>query len=365
MLHVSQPVDAGVARCVADLVTDQVERGWRVAVACPRDGGLANEARERGAVHVDWCAEREPGLAVARETREIARVIGSLRPDLVHLHSSKAGLAGRLALRGRRPTVFQPNAWSFEAGTELVRAAALRWERLAARWTDVVVCVSDAERVRGESAGIRARWRVVPNGVDVSVFETASADDRAEARHRLGLGERPLVVCIGRLSRQKGQDVLLDAWPSVVERVPAAELVLVGNGPDEASLATRAANGVRFVGRRDDVADWLAAADVVTLPSRWEGLSFVMLEAMARARSVVATDVAGAREALDGSAGAVVPIEAPAPLAHALVERLLDPGKATAEGREGRRRIETSYDVRRTTALMAAVYAEVLAARSA
>ena len=75
------------------------------------------------------------GWGACLEARALAGLIGSLAPDLVHLHSSKAGLAGRLALRGRRTTVFQPHAWSFEAVHGAVRAAGIAWERLAARWT--------------------------------------------------------------------------------------------------------------------------------------------------------------------------------------------------------------------------------------
>ena len=170
------------------------------------------------------------------------------------------------------------------------------------------------------------------------------------------------MVCVGRLCRQKGQDVLLDAWPRVVARVAEAQLVLVGDGPDEKHLRRLADGDVRLVGRRSDVADWLAAADVFALPSRWEGMSIGMVEAMARGRSVVATDVPGAAEALDGEAGAIVPREDPAALADALAVRLLDPARADAEGRSARERVERSHDLRAMTASLAELYEELLGA---
>jgi glycosyltransferase involved in cell wall biosynthesis len=367
VLHVSEPVDGGVARCALDLAGDQVARGWRVAVLAPPDRALATAAERAGATHLPWqlpprrAAERAlrvPGLPLARAVRAVARAAAASQADVVHLHSSQAGLAGRLALRGHRPTVFQPHAWAFYAVDGVLRSAVVAWERLAARWASVTVCVSEGERADGVRAGIRARWRVIPNGVDLDGFRPADDDERAAARDRLELGDGPLVVAVGRISRQKGHDVLLEAWRAVLAAVPAARLVVVGDGPDRAVLEARAPERVRFVGDRDDVPDWLAAADVVAQPSRWEaGASLVVLEAMARGRSVVTTDVAGA-EAV-GDAGAVVPVEDAASLADAIRDRLRDPERAAREGRAGRERVERSYDVRSTRDAVASLYHEL------
>ncbi len=259
--------------------------------------------------------------------------------------------------------MFQPHAWSFEAARGAARSASVVWERVAARWTDLVVCVSEGERERAEAAGVEAQWAVVPNGVDLERFPPASEEDRAAARERLGLGAGPIVVCVGRLSRQKGQDVLLDAWPEIARTVEGARLALVGSGPEEQALRGTAPPGVLFAGERTDVGDWYAAADVVTFPSRWEGMALTLLEAMARERSVVATDVAGAREALGVGAGAIVAVERPESLAAAIVERLLEPERAAAEGRTARARAEQSHDLRRTVRAVADLYGGMLAAR--
>jgi glycosyltransferase involved in cell wall biosynthesis len=200
---------------------------------------------------------------------------------------------------------------------------------------------------------------VVPNGIDPEAHTPASEGDRAAARRRLGLDDVPLVVCVGRLTRAKGQDLLLDAWPSVRTEVPEARLILVGDGPEERILRDRRGPGVRLVGRRDDVPEWLAAADVVAIPSRWEGMSLVMLEAMARGRSVVSTDVAGARDALEDGAGEVVAGGDGGALARSLARRLLAPEMAAAEGRLGRARVEERYPFSRTVDLVEGVYGRV------
>ena len=176
-------------------------------------------------------------------------------------------------------------------------------ERCGARWCAAIVCVGKAEKDQGIRAGISASWHVIPNGVDLRAFTPADDVERRSARHRLNLDDVPLVVIVGRLCRQKGQDILLDAWPQVRGRVPRAQLAIVGDGPDRAQLERQAVAGVRYVGRRTDVHEWLAAADVVVLPSRWEGMALSMLEALARARCVVASDVSGVRDVLDVSPG--------------------------------------------------------------
>jgi glycosyltransferase involved in cell wall biosynthesis len=366
VLHVAQPVDAGVPGVAAALVADQVARGWHVSAASPPGWDLHAAATECGARWLPWPAVRNPGLSTFGETRRLAQIVEEVEPTLIHLHSAKAGLAGRLAIRGRRATVFQPHAWSFEAAAGATRRAATGWERFAARWTDVIVAVSDDERGRGEEAGVRGRYEVIPNGVDLTRWPAASAEDRVAARAALGVDAGvPLAVAVGRLAPQKGQDVLLPAWTGVLESVPEAELVLVGDGPMRPALEAVETRRVRFAGDVDDVGPWLAAANATVIPSRWEaGLSLVAMESMATGRSVVATDVAGMAEGLSCGCGTVVPVEDAGALAAALAQRLADPSLADREGSAGRRRVEERYGLRAASARMADLYERVVANRA-
>lgn len=463
VLHVTQPVDGGVARVVSDLTRAQLAAGLRVAVACP-EGGLAAGLRALGADVRHWPATRSPGPALVSEVRRLARVIEDVRPDLVHAHSAKAGLAARLAVRGRVPTVFQPHAWSFEAVGGAGAALALGWERWGARWAARTVCVSEAERLRGVRSRIRGRWAVIPNGIDLDRFGS-DAVERSGDVGDMGVGgveavdgvrlppgadgHGPLVVCVGRLCRQKGQDVLLTAWKSVLARVPDARLVLVGEGPDHARLADhasaygygllddgpprtrpdghhlapgpcghatnpdrshghatklgrphahatnpgrpgghhpapdpgdhathpaqhhstdqarpgeRAPAAVLFVGAVADVRPWYRAADLVVLPSRWEGMALAPLEAMACGRAVVVTDVDGAREGLPPALVPhclVPPMDAEA-LADAVSGLLLDAPLRASIGRRGRAHVLSTHDVRHTAAAITAVYDDLL-----
>ncbi len=369
VLHLTQPVDGGVARVVTDLVRAQLADGMDVAAVCP-DSPLTTRLRSLGAHVRTWEATRSPGPSLVREVRQLAAIVGQVRPDLVHAHSAKAGLAGRLAVRGRVPTVFQPHAWSFEAVGGSTAALALRWERWAARWASRVICVSEAERDTGVNAGIRGRWTVVPNGIDPERFrpaeDTGSVRAELAARHDMAT-DAPLVVCVGRLCRQKGQDVLLRAWDAVGRRVPGARLVLVGDGPDGERLRAAAPRSVLFAGAVADAAPWYQAADLVVLPSRGEGMALAPLEAMACARPVVVTDVDGARESLPPSLAdrCLVPPEDPRALARTMAALLLDPPLRASLGDRARRHVLSLHDVRHTARAVAGVYRDLLGARPA
>jgi glycosyltransferase involved in cell wall biosynthesis len=193
---------------------------------------------------------------------------------------------------------------------------------------------------------------VVRNGVDLRRFTVADAPARAAARRTLRLdADAPLAVCVGRVTRQKGQDVLLAAWPRVRSECPDARLAVVGDGDQLAALSARVqaepASGVTFAGAVDDVRSWLAAADLVVLPSRWEGLPLTVLEAFATGRPVVASRVPGLAEVVPSPVGALVPPEDPAALGDALARRLRDPDLCRAEGRAAALHA-ARFDLRRT-----------------
>jgi glycosyltransferase involved in cell wall biosynthesis len=364
VLHVSVPTSGGVATVATSYVRDQVERGWNVTVACPSRGDLGYAAREAGAT-VRWWRSGANESTLPGAVVRLRRIVDETGPDVVHLHGGRAGLVGRLVVRNRVPTVFQPHAWSFLSARGGIQGASLRWERYAARWTTELVCVSTTERQLGESLAIHAPTTVIPNGIDLAEYRPAGPRDRIHARKLLGLDDLPTVVCVGALTAQKGQQDLLADWPAVRSLVPEAQLVLVGDGPDRRALERLAEEmpGVRFAGARTDVPLWLAAADVVAVPSRWEGMALVPLEAMACARSVVATDVNGVVDSVPPDAGAVVPLDDMDSLAAALAHRLVDPELADEEGWHGRSHVETHHDVTTSARELARVYLRLVGAR--
>jgi glycosyltransferase involved in cell wall biosynthesis len=363
VLHVAQPGDGGVAGYVAAVSLDQAARGWNVAVACPDAGRLATDLANGGVPRLHWPAERAPGTRAVTEARRLGDLIDQRRPQVVHLHSSKAGLVGRLVVRRRLPTLFQPHGWSWLAVDGAMLGISLAWERMAARWTELFVCVGTGEAEQARSRGMGGRYTVVRNGVDLHRFRPADDDARAAARSRLGVGRNaPLAVCLGRVTRQKGQDVLISAWPRVRQMCPSAQLCVVGDGDLLPALRTRAGPGVGFAGAVTDVHGWLAAADVVVLPSRWEGLPLTALEALASGRSVIASAISGLAEVVTPGVGALVPPEDPELLARAVVCRLGNQSLARVEGVAGARHARR-FDIRASFDSLAAATARVAAER--
>jgi glycosyltransferase involved in cell wall biosynthesis len=341
VLHVAQSSEYGLGRIILDCVRAQVQAGWQVSIAGDPNSTLVVQATRAGATWEPWLAQRQPYRGIFRETQKLGAIVRRIDPDVVHLWSSKAGMIGRLLLRGTKPTLFSPQGWSFEALPRTSAWMAVCWERLASRWGTVIVCCSALERARGEQLGIKGRMVVIPNAVDTSRLRSSTSADRRAARFRLGIAEETkLVISAGRLAAQKGHEILLRQWPIVYSRVPGARLAILGDGPQRIALEGLASEGVMFIGQTDLISDWLVAANVVAQPSRYEGMSLVVLEAMAAGRSVVATDVSGMREALidassGAAAGALVPTNEPAALATAIIRRLADSELADREGKVG------------------------------
>ena len=363
VLHVAQPGEGGVAGYVLAAATDQLARGWNVVVACPDGGRLADDLSYAGVPRRRWAAVREPGAATVAETVRLASIVDRVRPDVLHLHAAKAGLAGRLRCGRRVPVVFQPHGWSWLAVEGRMRTACRAWERYAARRTDLFLCVGDAEAEQGRAGGVRGRYAVVRNGVDLERFRPAGDRDRAAARLELGLDPHaPLAVCVGRVTRQKGQDVLLAAWPEIRRRCPDARLAVVGDGDRLAAARSAALPGVSCVGAATDVRPWLAAADVAVFPSRWEGLSLTVLEAFAMGRAVVASDIPGLAEVVTPWVGATVPAEDRDALGRAVAERLLNTTLARREGAAAARHA-VRFDHRLTFDQLAAETTAVITSR--
>ena len=344
ILIVSQVTVSGVAICVRNLVRAAVDSGYEVTVACPSKGDLAAWTEEEGAKweRLEMRRAPHPGdLVAALRVRRLARA-----STLVHLHSSKAGAVGRLALaslgRTRPPSVVTPHGWSWLVGG-WARPAYRLIEWILFPVTTAVVAVSDGERSHGRAVlGSRAaRIEVIPNGVDVDRFcphgPVASRTDD------------PLVVCVGRLVPARGADVAVAALALMT--TPTVRLRLVGDGSDRAAIEDQVsslglAGRVEMVGFRVDPAPDLRAADVVVIPSRYDGMALVLLEAMACGAAIVATQVSGS-SALDG-AGEIVPIEDPRALAEAVDTLLADPDRRRFLGLAARERVVEQYPLQRS-----------------
>ncbi|SFT58638.1 Glycosyltransferase involved in cell wall bisynthesis [Geodermatophilus amargosae] len=299
-----------------------------------------------------------------------ARAVLALRraaagADLVHAHGLRAGLVAAAAVRsgGRRPLVVTlHNALPERSGPlRLVLASA---ERATVRAADVVLAASGDLAANARRLGARD-VRVAP--VSAPALPPARRS-REEVRAGLGLADgRPLVLAVGRLHPQKGYDVLLDAAATWAADRWAGDgrpplVAVAGDGPLEAELTARIGAQrlpVTLLGRRDDVADLLAAADLVVLPSRWEARSLTAQEALRAGTPLVATRAGGLPELL-GDAALLVPPGDAAALAAAVRDLLGDPARAASLAQAGREQAAGWPDEAATARTLAAVYRELL-----
>lgn len=370
MLHIKGAGFGGDSVLIVELGKAGQERGFEVDVlaADPRFQELIRDAG-LGVVDLDVIRREIRPLQDARALTALTRFLGRSSYTIVHTHTSKPGVLGRLAARrvGVPGIIHTPHLFPFhEESGRLATAAYVRCERLAARWCDRIVTVSDYHRDWALRLGIGRPGQVIsiPNGVPSE--RAVSRRSRNAARRELGVGDAFMVLATGRLAPQKGFEYLVRAAPRIHESLPGVRIVLAGDGPLEQPLAKLARelavdDTVSFLGFRSDVADLLAASDLVVLPSLWEGLSISLLEAMAAARPIVTTSLGSNREVTDdGRAARLVPAKDAEALAAAVVALAGSPRERDELGRRGLEIQRERYTMRRMLDAYLAEYERLL-----
>jgi glycosyltransferase involved in cell wall biosynthesis len=324
------------------LVRRAAPLGWSASLVCaePVAGRFA------GLLPADRIAD-VPLARHAAEAPAVRTALAAQDPDvvLVNLVDPGSNAAAVAAALDVAPTV---GVLHLPGDTGTGRRRTL----LAAQYAAMAAVLTPARGARGQLVAdydlAEERVHVVPNGVDVP------PDPAGPAGH-----EVPRVGALGRLTAQKGFDVLLDAVRLLLRDGVSCEVVIGGAGRDGAALrAASAGLPVSFCGFVDDPRRFLAGVDLFCLPSRREALPLALLEAMAEGLPCVATDVGDIGAAV-GTAAALVPPGSPAALAAALGPLLADPARRRSLGRRARRRAEEAFDAdrmaRRTFAVLGSV----------
>ena len=350
----------GAERAMVALATGLDRRRWLPnVIALDGEAALAEPLRSSGiGVECLGVDRRRPGRAV----RSLAGALRRARPRLVQSFLFHANVAARLAA----PLAGRP----WVVGGLRVAERQRRWhptlDRLTSGLATGSVCVSEGVARFSRDVGRLDpdRLVVIPNGVDPTPFDLARAADRAS------FGVPPgafLTLYVGRLDPQKGLGYLLDAASKVAEVRPDWHLALVGDGPERQALRSRSGSDpnlggrVHWLGRRDDVPALLKGADVLVLPSLWEGMPNVVLEAMASRLAVVGTAVEGTEElVIPGQTGWLVPPGDAGALADALLEAAANPSRLRRFGEAARDRVEASFTPGRVVEAYERLWAGVL-----
>ncbi|MEZ6004639.1 MAG: glycosyltransferase family 4 protein [Planctomycetota bacterium] len=374
VLHVMECTIGGTRRHLSDLVAGELAAGHEVGVvaAVVRDAGMAGDLeRLKAAGARIWRLDMQRAIRPGtdwKHYRVLRGILREYRPDIVHSHSSKAGaLARRASLAegiGKRIHTPHTMAFLFSSLFSPRKRALFRWvEQRLARHTDRIIAVSGDEGETLRTSGVLdpALVRVVPNGIDPAPFQTAQPLDLAE----FGFDpSRPTLAVVGLIYAAKGQDLAIEALAGLARR--DVQLLLVGPGDTAPYEQLARERGVRervcFTGARNDVPAILASVTALLLPSRWEGMPYVVLEAMAAGKPVLATPVDGARAAvLDGETGFLADaIDAPA--VQRTIERLLalDEAGRAALGARASAEMQRHHSLTAMVQGTLDVYAEVL-----
>ncbi len=320
VLHAITMLELGGAqRNTLDTAAALDRREFVAALACADEGELLPEARTIPGVEVFALPHLRREIrpwADARALRELRLAIRRFRPDVVHTHSSKAGILGRLAARRERVPVVVHSIHGFGFGQHQpwpVRRAFLAAERAAARWTTAFVAVSRRNLEDGVRLGLfpRAKARVIRSGIDLAAFRAHAGGERVRAELGVPTGA-PLVVQVACFKPQKAPERFVALAALLASRFPDAHFVLVGDGALRPALERlRRAAGLdgrlHLPGWRRDVPAVLDAATVATLTSRFEGLPRALVEALAAGVPVAAMAVDGVEEVVrDGGNGFLV-----------------------------------------------------------
>jgi len=341
----------GGAQHVVYLLAKHLSDEYEITVACAPGGELIAklQAEKVCVVEIPSLRRNPHPWHDLRALGQLYRLMQRERFDIVHAHSTKAGLLGRLVakLAGVRTVIFTAHGWAFTEGRRLWKRQFLALvERLAARFSEKIICVSEHDRQLALQFNVARpeQLTVIYNGFPP--FEQANG---AAVRQELGLGASPVLTFVGRLAPPKDPLTLLEA----LRILPDCQLICVGDGPLRSETERFAAqhnlrDRVFFMGTRMDVPEILAASDIFVLASRWEGLPLSIIEAMLSGLSVVATSVGGVRELVEeGVTGLLVPPGDACSLAEALRKLLEDKSLRRQMGEAGRRRALERFTLER------------------
>ena len=363
-----EPIPSGQTTHVLSLSKGLVLRGHDVTVVLPDVLQALSREYQEGGVRVISIPMRK----IYWPLRSMVVFLNLLREEkyeIVHVHSQEAGITARWLARlgGSRRIFYTPQ--TVDIRKDNIKNFYILFERNLARITNRIFSVCRTDSIRMVDWGIsKDKVRVIPNGIELTQFE--SLEDQDIICRRLLLNpDYPIIMQVGRLSPQKDPGMFIKGAYQILQACPDAQFVWIGEGPmfDQIQSEINAEglqDKIHLSGRIDHAYRLMAAADVVTLTSRWEGLPYTILEAMACSKPVVSTAVNGCPEVvLDGETGYLVGAGDASGWADRVLHLIANPQLARCMGSAGRHRVEEEYSLPLTLSQIEQAYSELMKAK--
>jgi len=359
--YLVRPAEGGIKSHLLTLLSGLDRTRFEPIVICPPDSSLRRdvEQAECKVIPLELVGELNP-IKDLKAVLSLRRILRRVKPDILHIHSTKAGLVGRLAAAslGRPRIVLTMHSFVFDERVGRLKRTMAAWvERRLSRLTDQIIAVSGALRDELVSRmGLSAdKIAVIPNGI-------------AFREIRKSGGDGPRVGTVSRLAPQKGVDNFIRAAALVRKRFPSAGFFIIGDGPFREALEALAdelgiRESVEFMGFQPDALPIVATFDVFVLASKWEAFGLTLVEALSQEVPVVAFRVGGIPEIVDGSTtGLLAEPGNVEDLADKVCRLLADRELAARIAREGCKSVRSRFSSDRMVAETQDVYASLVRA---
>lgn len=362
VLHISQAA-GGVETHILHILEHIDKNRFRLNLICPQsNGGLYKRAEELGVhVHAVSMIRRIEPLHDIYSIWAISALMKKIKPDIVHVHSSKAGVLGRLvAALHRVPSVYTPNAFAFLGSTGLKRRFYIFVEKSLRSVTGLLLACGPSEMDRSLKDVQLPTDKVasINNSINCSI-------DPVQMREKWN--KHPIILMVGRFISQKNPEMFVRVAKLTTDALPQVKFILVGGGY-QAILGKETEQLIKLLGLIDKVTvmDWMEPsalesllnnASIVVVPSRFDGLPYLPLEAMLHSKPVVGTNVDGVKDTIvDGETGYLVELDDDKAMANRLIELVRDPDLRRQMGIAGKQRVEEHFNVERNTPKLEAIY---------
>ncbi len=377
VLHIITRLDPGGSASNTIVTVDLLRKyGFTTSLAYgvtqDPDGSIADTLKEKNitAFTINSLVRPPSPLKDLIALHEITKLLKTGNYDLVHTHTSKAGVLGRLAAnKCGIPTIHTPHGHIFYGYFGRILTALFVFiERILARKTERIVSLTDQETkdCLNKHIGIPGQYVTIPSGVELSRFRDIHPDKGTEFRNEFDIPQNAfLFISIGRLVHIKGFDILLDAFSKADFKDKPAFLAIIGDGNERKPLELMVnrlglTQYIRLTGNLQDVRPALSAGNAFILASRNEGMGRALIEAMAAGLPVIGTAVGGIPVVIDnGQTGVVVPSESPVALAHAMEELINNPEIRARMGTNAANAVYPKYDQNTMIEQLAKLYREI------